>query len=64
MIDCEVSLVLHRFPVAEEEVNITELPEQIAVGPLAETVTTGVVFGAATPEPAALTQPFTVLVTE
>ena len=36
--DCEVAPVDHVLPVAEEEVNVTEPPEQNVVGPLAEMV--------------------------
>jgi putative N-acetylmannosamine-6-phosphate epimerase len=60
VIDEVVSFVLHnRLPVAV--VDKVDVPLQLST-----TVTTGVegvVFGAATPEPAALTQPFTACVT-
>ncbi len=63
MIDCVVAPLLHTLPVAELDVNTTDPPGQNVVGPPAVTVGVDVVFGAATPEPAALTQPFTVCVT-
>ena len=60
MIDEVVSFVLHNsVPVAV--VDNVDVPLQLST-----TVTTGVdgvVFGAATPEPAALVQPLTVVVT-
>ena len=38
--DCEVAPVDQRLPLAEEEVKVTELPEQKVVAPLAEIVGT------------------------
>jgi hypothetical protein len=59
VIDCVTAPVLQLLPDTALDVSTTDPPAQNVVGPFAEIVTTGIVFGAAVTRVSALGQPFT-----